>query len=133
MKKIVVLTLCVLCLFLLCSCKSGSDKNESSAPADENATFQIKTSVVTLVYPQKWENKLNIEVTKDTVKFVNKETPIFDIVFKECDGYLLGTYKKTPVYIVEHPVYNDEQALMVEDVNVILQNLMKDENFEINK
>ena len=54
-------------------------------------------------------------------------------MFVECDGYLLGTYKDTPIYMVEHPVENEEQAAMQMGVNTILQELMQDPNFVVNQ
>lgn len=93
------------------------------------SNFEIETSVVTLKYPNKWKDRVNVEVTDDSVKFSDGETPVFDLVFKECDGYLLGTYKDTPIYMVEHPVEKDDQAAMQQDVNVILKYLMQDPNF----
>ena len=99
---------------------------------EDNTTFDIKTSVVTMKYPNKWKEKVKIDVTEESVKFSNDGTPLFDLIFKECDGYLLGTYKDTPIYIVDYLVDTDEQAAMQEDVNVILQHLMEDSNFKIN-
>lgn len=98
----------------------------------DTSNFDIKTSVVTLKYPNKWKDKVKVEVVDNTVKFTNDKTPVFDLVFKKCDGYLLGTYKETPIYIVEYPVKTDEQAAMQQDVNVILKYLMKDPNFQMN-
>lgn len=98
---------------------------------DDNTTFDIKTSVVTMKYPKKWEEKVKIDVTEECVKFSNYETSLFDLYFKECDGYLLGTYKDTPIYIIDYPVESDEQSAMQEDVNVILQHLLEDSNFVI--
>lgn len=93
------------------------------------SNFEIETPLVTLKYPNKWKDKVKVEVTGDSVKFSDNGTPLFDLVFKETDGYLLGTYKGTPIYMVEHPVKNDEQAAMQQDVNVILKYLMMDSNF----
>lgn len=98
---------------------------------EDNSTFGIKTSVVTMKYPTKWQEKVQIEVTDNGVKFSNNGTPLFDLMFVECNGYLLGTYNGTPIYIVDYKVENDEQAIMQEDVNVILQHLMEDKNFVI--
>jgi len=95
------------------------------------SNFEIKTPLVTLKYPNKWKDKVKVEVTEDSVKFSDNGTPVFDLVFKETKGYLLGTYNGTPVYMVEHPVKNDEQAAMQQDVNVILKYLMKDPNFKM--
>ena len=98
----------------------------------DDSTFDIKTSVVTMKYPCRWQDKVQIDVSDEGVKFSNDGTPLFDLMFEECDGYLLGTYKDTPIYIVDYSVDTDEQMIMQEDVNVILQNLMEDSNFVIN-
>lgn len=99
---------------------------------EDDSTFDIKTSVVTMKYPAKWQDKVTVKVGKEKVKFSNGDTPLFELVFKKCDGFLLGTYDGTPIYIVDYKVDNDEQAAMQEDVNVILQYLMEDKKFKIN-
>ena len=99
---------------------------------EDQGTFDIETSVVTMKYPAKWQGKVTIDVSEEKVSFSTNGTPLFDLVFSECDGYLLGTYNDTPIYIVEYPVTTDEQAAMQEDVNVILQYLMEDPSFDIN-
>ena len=106
--------------------------NEIVEPED-TAVFDIETSVVTLKYPEKWKDQVQVDVQKDGVKFSANGTPLFDLMFKECDGYLLGTYQDTPIYMVEHPVENEEQAAMQMGVNTILQELMQDSNFVVNQ
>ena len=98
----------------------------------DDSTVDIETSVTTLKYPARWKDTVTANVTENGVSFVNYGTSLFDLVFTECDGFLLGTYNDTPIYIVDYPVYSDEQAAMQEDVNVILQHLMEDPNFIIN-
>ena len=140
MKRILSLIICVLCLALVAGC-GGSDKKTdnnssnqtTSTEAESTATYDIKTKVTTLKYAAAWKDKVKTTVTDNKVSFTVDDKPIFDIVFEKCDGYLLGTYKDTPIYIVEYAVEGDEQAQMVEDINVILENLLKDENFIINK
>lgn len=100
---------------------------------EDDATFDIKTPVVTMKYPKKWKEKVQIDITEDGVKFSNDGTSLFDLMFIGCDGYLLGKYKETPIYIVSYTVETDEQAAMQEDVNVILQYLMEDANFVVSK
>ena len=102
-----------------------------AVPEDTTATYEIETPVVTLMYPEKWKDKVTVDVAGDRVSFVSGETKLFDLVFAECDGYLLGTYSGTPIYIVDYPVTTDEEASMKQDVNVILQNLQQDSNFKI--
>ena len=99
---------------------------------EDTSTIDIETSVVTLKYPAKWKEAVSVKVSEEKVSFVNYKTPLFDLVFSEGDGYLLGTYNGTPISIVDYPVKTDEQAAMQEDVNVILQHLMEDPNFIIN-
>ena len=98
---------------------------------ENTAVFDIETSVVTLKYPAKWKETVQVDVQENGVKFSSDGTPLFDLMFVECDGYLLGTYKDTPIYMVEYPVESDEHAAMQNGVNVILQNLMQDPNFAI--
>lgn len=105
---------------------------DKAIESSDNTVFDIKTSVVTIKYPNKWKDKVTIDVSDDGVKFSNNGTPLFDVMFTECDGNLLGKYKDTPVYIVEYSVDSEEQIEMKEDVNVILQNLMKDPDFTVN-
>ena len=104
---------------------------KEAAANEDNSTFDIPTSVVTLKYPAKWKEKVQITVLKDGVQFSNNDTRLFDLMFTECDGYRLGTYKDIPIYVVDYMTENDEQAVMQEDVNVILQYLMKDPDFVV--
>lgn len=99
---------------------------------EDNTTFDINTSVVTMKYPNKWKDMVQVEVTDDEVKFSNNGVLLFELVFVECDGYLLGTYNGTPIYMKDNNVFTDEQIAMQMDVNVIIQNLMEDSNFVIN-
>ena len=82
-------------------------------------------------YPAKWREDVQIDVSDDGVRFSNNGTALFDLLFHECDGYLLGSYNGTPIYIIDYPVDDAEQANMQEDVNVILQYLMDDPSFQI--
>ena len=97
---------------------------------EDSATFDIETSLTTLKYPAKWKDKVTVKAEKDKVTFSQGDTPLFELDFKESDGFMLGTYKNTPIYIVEKPVKTDEQKAMQQDVNVIIDNLRKDENFK---
>lgn len=106
---------------------------------EDTTTFDIKTGVVTLKYPNKWKDKVTVDVTEDVVKFSYKGEKLFDLVFKECEGYLLGTYDNTPIYIISYTYdesgYSEEEKMelrgMENDVNVILQHLMEDSKFVI--
>ena len=141
MKKAIMIFICVLCFLMIIGCgksdkstdKTSSEKTTSSEVVDSSATYDIKTDVTTFKYAEVWKDKVETDVTDKKVSFTQDGTPVFDLVFEECDGYLLGTYSGTPIYIIEYPVETDEQAQMIEDINVILENLLKDENFVLNK
>ena len=99
--------------------------------AEDDSVFDIITPIATLKYPNKWKDTVDVEVLDYQVSFSNNGTPLFDIVYTECDGYLFGRYNNYPVYIVDYLVNTEEQEKMKEDVNVILDNLMKDGNFVV--
>lgn len=121
-----------------------SDENFAinEAPVEEDTTtFEIETTVVTLQYPAKWKDKVSVNVSDDMAVFSCNGQRLFDLSFVECDGYLLGTYKETPIYIVDYPIatenvseadLNNFYAMQV-DINVILQHLMEDSNFKISQ
>ena len=107
-------------------------ETEAQTEPEDDSVFEIETPVATLCYPAKWQDKVAVDVGDTKVAFSAAGTPLFDIVFAETeDGFALGTYAGTPVYLVEYPVEDDELAAMQEDLNVILQYLMADENFVI--
>lgn len=97
---------------------------------EDKGTFDIKTSLVTLKFPNKWKDKVKVDVEDDSVKFSVDETPVFDLYFRETDGYKLGTYKETPIYVKDYNVTTPEQTAVLKDINVILENLKKDSNFK---
>lgn len=100
---------------------------------EDTSTFDIETPLVTMKYPSKWKDKVTIDVREDGVSFSCAGTQLFDLMFVSCDGYLLGTYNGTPIYIIDYPIDGGELCAMQEDVNVILEHLMQDEQFTINQ
>lgn len=97
---------------------------------DSNSeTYDIKTSLVTLKYPKKWKDKVTVTEKDNVVSFTAGKTPLFDLYFKEADGVQLGTYGKTPVYIKEYKVKENDHKNMIQDVNVIIDHLIEDKNF----
>lgn len=105
---------------------------------DNISTYAIKTPVVTLYYPKKWEDVVNVDVKDTAVSFSYKDTKLFDIYFGDLNGNLIGTYKDKKIGIVSHSIDSDglskedtEIALeMQESVNVIIENLKLDAEFE---
>ncbi len=138
MKRILLLLLIAISCVMFVGCKNNENaKKENNSEIlvedDEVETFEIKTSVVSLRFPTKWKDIVDIKTNENTVSFSIGDTKVFDVVFKTCEGNLLGEYNGTPIYIISYPVNTSEQANMQEDINVILENLLKDKNFVINK
>ena len=99
---------------------------------EDGVTFGIETSVVTLQYPLKWKDKVTVDVADDMVSFSDGDTKLFDLIFKkDSDGYLLGTYKDTPIYVKDYKVESEDDIAMQAAVNVIIEQLQKDSNFQI--
>ena len=107
---------------------------------EDNSTFDIKTNIVTLKYPNKWKNKVNIDVSDEAVIFTFKDTKLFDIYFKDIEnGSKIGTYNKTPIFVISYlPDGNklseeemNEYTEMQYDINEIVNNLKKDKKFKI--
>ena len=105
---------------------------------EDNATFDIKTDIVTLQYPTRWKDKVTIDVSADNVAFSCGDTKLFDISFvKTDDGFLLGKYKETPIYLITYELKSDKFSEeefaqlneMQEDYSVILDNLVDDSDF----
>ena len=116
--------------------ESASETTTEGSAVDEEKekeknVFEIKTGVVSLYYPSKWQSKVKTEVKSDRVLFSCGDEKLFDIVFGGKDGDLLGKYKDTEVRIVPYELKNstDELIEMQEDVNVLLHKLMEDKAF----
>lgn len=100
---------------------------------ESSDVFAIETSVTTLYYPAKWQDEVTVKVSDTKVSFTYGKESLFDLAFTETEnGYLLGTYKDTPIYVVDYEATSSEASAMQEDVNVILQHLIEDDNFVIN-
>ena len=114
--------------------------DEIVAPED-SSVFDIKTDVVTLKYPTKWKDKVEIDISPESVKFSSDGMPIFDLYFEKCDGFLLGTYNGTPIYVVDYLIQENkcgdyeyrDLCAMQENINVIIHYLMEDSCFVISQ
>lgn len=146
-KKLLAGLLLTLLLLPLCAgCADEPVKPEESVLPEESVrqgeeTFDIPTSLVTLKYPAKWQGLVTVEATDAEVKFSYAGHPVFDLLFREGEEYLLGTYRGTPISILSYNVERDalsEQeynnfCAMSADVNVILRHLSEDPDFVINQ
>lgn len=109
--------------------------------AGEEATFEIATDLVTLHYPERWKDQISVETAEDGVNFLYGDTPVFDVMFGGEEGFLLGTYRDTEIRAVVYDPDPDDMpeseydaiCQMQEDINVILQHLMKDADFQVYK
>lgn len=107
---------------------------------DDKTTFDIENEFVTLKYPNKWKEEVEIYKEEKCIKFFYDKVALFDVYFEECDGDHIGTYKNIPIYIISYIFDKDsiteEQhrklSAMQHDVNVIIDNLVQDDNFVIN-
>lgn len=118
---------------------SGETDAADAGPEENEPVYTIKTEYCDLKFPEKWQGYVNavpVEGEPYTVKFSYMDgTPLFDIVFGEEAGTLLGTIdsKKgvTPVYYVGYELdtgnvgYYDQLGIQ-DSADVILQNLKKD-------
>lgn len=110
--------------------KKDYDFGEGEVPAFiDSDVFEIKTDVVSLYYPKKWEDKVQVKVKDNTVKFMQKKDEVFDICFGQDKGVPLGYYGDTSVSVVEYDAETDEQKEMKEDINVIISHLREDSKF----
>lgn len=106
----------------------------------------IECPEVNLYYPEKWKNQMRVEQVEGdihTVQFFGtvkgkNEVHIFDIVFGETEGILLGTLNEKEIYLVyADPVLDEswtedeknEIYAMQEDANYIIGMLEKEEGF----
>ena len=98
-----------------------------------DSVFWFDTPIGALCYPTKWQDRITIDITDTVISFSDGNTPVFELVLLETEGYLLGTYDGKPVYLYEYAVTDEDQSAMQDDVNVILQKLMEDPKFEVNR
>lgn len=107
-----------------------------SLPEDDGKTFEITTPVVTFSYPEKWKNKVDVNLNEETVEFTSDGNKLFNIYFGGSKGNLLGTYDgkeiRLETFAIDSNLPEDKKAeysSMQEDVNVMLEKLYKDEKF----
>lgn len=124
MKKLI----CILLLLALALSLVACGEKEAD-------TFPIETPYGTLHYPAKWSDCVRTEINDNAVAFYGSvegrgEQPLFTLQFEQGDGFYLGTFRDTTVYIVDgEPLFDttwtdvDKEQIyaMQEDVNVILK------------
>ncbi len=104
---------------------------------DSNSVFEIKTSLTTLYYPQKWEDSVTIISEDNAVYFSCGNTKLFDLLFDSDKGDFLGSYDGTDISVVSYDIkkgkLSDEEYTnllgMQDGLNVILGYLDKDKLF----
>lgn len=106
---------------------------DGQVTGEKEEVYQIETSTVPLYYPVKWKDKVTVTSSGNTVRFSSSDKPLFDIVFGEGDGIVVGSYNGTEVKIVDYPLEDEEMKNMQEDVNVILTHLQEEDGFVLAK
>lgn len=128
------------------------DEQVIEKPVEEaEETFEVETNYCKLFYPCKWEEDMRIETSDSKVEFCGEidgkeNIHLFDVVFGEKVGFELGTLKtnggNVSISIVSYELqfddtWNEEEKnrmyAMQEDVNVIIQELGKNSDFEMKK
>ncbi len=144
-KHLIILTALSLSVIVLagCSVRKDTPSDSSGLIMDESDDVTVyKTKYCDLKYPIRWADTVKAEIDESsayTVKFaMNDGTPIFDLIFDGQTGFVLGTLvgddANTVIHFVDYPMdendsrYN-EFCTMAEDVNVIIENLIRDYSF----
>ena len=115
--------------------ESESEETETAYtdPVESDDLFTIETSFALLKYPSKWKEKVDVTVNDKRVTFSSESKPLFDLLIDSDEGFVMGTLvgesRDVVINVLDYPIENEEQAEMQEDMNVIMQNLMKDYNF----
>ncbi len=103
-----------------------------------NATFSISTEVVTLRYPLKWKDEVDVKVSQQKAEFYCGEYHLFDISFVKCDGILIGRCRDIPIYVIPYDLdtfsLSEETSLklseMQEDVNTLIECVLEEPGVE---
>ncbi len=114
----------------------GFVPNEITEASDADS-FDIETGVVTLKYPAVWKDRVTVDVTDNKAAFSCGGTKLFDLLFSENGGYLLGTYDGMPVSVVTYDIDAEgrteaelqELYAMQQNVNYIIARLTEDSRF----
>lgn len=149
-EKIISVFAILLIVILACSCKTETNDDSVKFYETDEEVFRIETAYCDLYYPEKWEDKIEINIEDGeqyiihfTANMENKSVPLFDLIFGGNEGYKLGTLKldnqEMSLYIIDYEFNQDdfdEQVYfnlcgMCDDVNVIISKLIEDGNFEL--
>ncbi len=117
---------------------ASSDQTSVSATEAPKATFDIETKYGTLKYPEMWKDKVKVAIEDGdvySVKFTSDDTPLFDLLFGEGEGDIIGslttngetTVVRVKAYNIEPKSKNfEEKIAMLNDVNVVIEHLVED-------
>lgn len=144
MKKIVYIALiCMFVLTIITGCGKLEDGDVTGSASDDSAltaeipVMEIVSDMTNLYYPEKWHSSVDIVETDNVVSFNSKGTKLFDFIFGDTEGSLLGYYDGVEVRIVSYDIpeedYTEDEYLilreMQEDIDIVIEHLMEDENF----
>lgn len=145
MKKTIII-LSAFLLLSLCGCADKTAQKTKSTDSEKisfmdngDSVFEIKTDYVSLYYPEKWKDSVDIKNTDGIVSFyaLPSNTKLFDVLFDKNEGDQIGTIlvdgKSVKVCVktfsIDKDLENyDDLSSMQEDVNVILNKLVTENN-----
>ena len=107
-------------------------KTPEQSASDETETYDSASPLGPFAYPERWDGNVTILVDGDSVSFSTTEgTRLFDLLRGDAPegASVIGTYDGAPVSLVMYPVTTDEEYALQEDVNFIVEELMKDPLF----
>lgn len=118
----------------------SSDTDITDSENKDNENFDIKTDYITLYFPNKWKESVNIKINDDIVSFsaLPDDIKLFDIMFGKNEGDIIGTLSinenNIPVSVKTYDIDNnlekyDEYREMQEDINTVINMLENDKNF----
>ncbi len=137
----------ITCLFCVNRNHNRTDSENSTIVIQEEPieTYDIQTEKGTFQYPTSWKENMRYEEKDNQIVFYGKvgnheEQILFTLVFGGSEGYLLGKLNGEELHIIDSDVQFDESwseeeknqiITMQEDFNVILEDLLKNESFEL--
>ena len=110
---------------------------ENMANKKNVPVIEIVSDITTFYYPEKWKEDITVGKNENTVSFTSNGTRLFDFIFGDTKGTLLGYYDGVEVRIVSYEIvevnYTEDEYLtlraMQEDIDIVIEHLIDDKKF----